>query len=45
MELAIDLWLAEHNRVRIHQGKMCCDRTPIEMFLDDLKTLREMILN
>ena len=35
-KLQIDLaaWLHHYNHQRIHQGKMCCRRTPIETFLD-----------
>ena len=28
----IELWLEEYNHDRTHQGKMCCGRTPMEMF-------------
>lgn len=30
----LDEWLAHYNNERTHQGKMCCDRTPMETLLD-----------
>lgn len=45
LQIDLDLWLAEYNNVRTHQGKMCCGRTPMETFLDGLKTVREKMLN
>jgi transposase InsO family protein len=45
LQIDLDLWLAEFNNVRTHQGKMCCGRTPMETFLDGLRTVREKMLN
>ena len=35
-ELQIDLdeWISYYNNDRTHQGKMCCERTPMETFID-----------
>ncbi len=37
----LDMWLAEYNHQRTHQGKMCCGRTPMETFDDGKKIWME----
>ena len=31
----LDEWIEYYNNERIHQGKKCCGRTPLEILLDD----------
>ena len=35
----LDEWLEYYNNDRIHQGKICCGRTPIETLLDGKQIL------
>lgn len=39
----LDDWLAYYNNERIHQGKMCCGRTPVETFFDGKKIWQEKV--
>jgi transposase InsO family protein len=41
LQVDLDEWLIEYNERRTHQGKMCNGRTPMETFLDGIKTVRE----
>lgn len=34
LQADLDIWLAEYNAERTHQGKMCCGRTPLQTLLD-----------
>jgi hypothetical protein len=34
-------WLAEYNQVRIHQGRSCSGRAPMQTFLDAAAAARE----
>lgn len=45
LQIDLDVWLAEYNNERTHQGKMCLGRTPLATFLDGLKIVREKMLN
>ena len=45
LQVDLDIWMMEYNHHRTHQGKMCCDRTPMET-LEDGKTIwKEKFLN
>lgn len=33
LQLDLDVWLADYNNERTHQGKMCCGRTPMETLI------------
>jgi len=37
----LDGWVESYNNERTHQGKMCCERTPIETMLDGKLILAE----
>jgi hypothetical protein len=41
----LDNWLWHYNNERIHQGKMCCGRTPMETLLDGKRVWAEKNLN
>lgn len=41
----LDLWLADYNNFRTHQGKMCNGRTPMQTFLDAKVIVREKVAN
>jgi len=45
--LQVDLedWLRHYNHERTHQGKMCCDRTPIEAMIDGKEIWKVKIVN
>jgi transposase InsO family protein len=40
----LDAWLEKYNNVRTHQGKMCCGRTPMQTFLDNLDEAKEKLI-
>jgi transposase InsO family protein len=37
----LDLWMAEYNEVRTHQGKWCYGKTPMQTFHDTASAARE----
>lgn len=37
----LDVWIAHYNNERTHQGKMCCERTPMATFEDGKRISRE----
>lgn len=37
----LDVWVANYNNERTHQGKMCCGRTPMETFIDGKRVWAE----
>jgi transposase InsO family protein len=41
----LDNWIYHYNYERIHQGKMCCGRTPMQTLLDGKKTWDEKVKN
>lgn len=41
----LDEWLNYYNNSRIHQGKMCCGRTPMETLLDGKRIWAEKNLS
>ncbi len=34
LQADLDLWIAEYNRVRTHQGRYCFGKTPMQTFID-----------
>lgn len=40
----LDDWLTKYNNRRTHQGKMCCGRTPMQTFLDNLDEAKEKLI-
>lgn len=45
LQTDLDNWLWHYNNERTHQGKMCCDRTPMETLLDGKQLWAEKNLN
>ena len=41
----LDEWLKYYNYDRTHQGKMCCDRTPMETLMDGKEVWKDKITN
>jgi transposase InsO family protein len=41
LQVDLDAWIASYNDERTHQGKMCCDRTPMATFEDGKRICRE----
>jgi len=41
LQTDLDEWLGKYNTERIHQGKMCCGRTPFETMIDGVKIWQE----
>lgn len=39
----LDDWLYDYNHERTHQGKMCCDRTPIQTLIDGKEAWHDKI--
>jgi transposase InsO family protein len=40
----LDFWLKEDNEVRVHQGRRCYGRTPLQTFLDTIPLAKEKVL-
>ncbi len=40
----LDLWLTEYNEQRVHSGKYCYGKTPLQTFLDSLPLAKEKML-
>jgi len=41
----LDLWLTEYNENRVHSGKYCYGKTPMQTFVDRLPLAREKMLS
>ena len=41
----LDLWLTEYNENRVHSGKYCYGKTPMQTFADSLPLAREKMLS
>ena len=41
----LDLWLTEYNEQRVHSGKYCYGKTPLQTFMDTLPLAKEKMLN
>jgi hypothetical protein len=42
--MALEIWLAEYNEVRSHQGRWCYGKKPMQTFLSSLPLAREKVL-
>ncbi len=40
----LDLWLSEYNQQRVHSGKYCYGKTPLQTFKDTLPLAKEKML-
>lgn len=40
----LDLWLTEYNEQRVHSGKYCYGKTPLQTFKDTLRLVKEKML-
>jgi transposase InsO family protein len=40
----LDAWLREYNETRLHQGRWCYGKTPIQTFLDSVPLAKEKLL-
>lgn len=41
LQADLDVWLAEYNRARTHQGRCCYGKIPLQTFLDAAPAARE----
>jgi transposase InsO family protein len=44
LQADLDLWLAEYNERRPHQGRWCFGKTPMQTFLDTIPLAKEKIM-
>jgi hypothetical protein len=44
LQADLDLWIAEYNERRPHQGRWCFGKTPIQTFLDTIPLAKEKIM-
>jgi transposase InsO family protein len=44
LQADLDLWLAEYNQLRPHQGRWCYGKTPMQTFLDALPVAKEKLM-
>jgi hypothetical protein len=44
LQADLDLWIAEYNERRPHQGRWCFGKTPMQTFLDALPLAKEKLM-
>jgi transposase InsO family protein len=44
LQADLDMWLTEYNEERVHQGRWCYGRTPMQTFLDTIPLAKEKLL-
>ena len=44
LQADLDGWLREYNEERVHQGRLCYGRTPMQTFLDTIPLAKEKLL-
>jgi len=44
LQVDLDTWLSEYNEKRLHSGKYCYGKTPIQTFLDAIPMTREKMI-
>jgi hypothetical protein len=44
LQVDLDRWLKEYNEARVHQGRWCYGRTPMQTFLDTIPLAKEKLL-
>jgi len=45
LQVVLDTWTKEYNEERVHSGKYCFGKTPMQTFLDSMPLVKEKILN
>lgn len=45
LQADLDTWMKEYNEERVHSGKYCFGKTPMQTFLDSMPLVREKMLN
>jgi len=45
LQLDLDTWLKDYNEERVHSGKHCFGKTPMQTFLDSIPLVKEKMLN
>jgi transposase InsO family protein len=44
LQADLEMWLKEYNEERVHQGRRCYGRTPLQTFLDTIPLAKEKLL-
>jgi transposase-like protein len=44
LQADLDVWLAEYNEARPHQGRWCYGKTPMQTFIDTLPVAKEKLM-
>ena len=44
LQTDLDTWLVDYNHRRLHQGRWCFGKTPMQTFLDALPLAKEKIM-
>ena len=44
LQADLDVWVAEYNKVRPHQGRWCYGKTPMQTFLDAVPLARDKMI-
>lgn len=44
LQTDLDEWLRKYNTERAHQGKICCERTPMETLIDGKQIWKEKFI-
>ncbi len=45
LQVDLDTWLKNYNEERVHSGKYCFGKTPMQTFLDSMPLVKEKMLN
>ena len=45
LQADLDTWLKQYNEQRVHSGKYCFGKTPMQTFLDSIPLVKEKMLN
>lgn len=45
LQADLDTWLTYYNEERVHSGKYCFGKTPIQTFMDSIPLVKEKTLN
>ncbi len=45
LQADLDTWMKEYNEERVHSGKFCFGKTPMQTFLDSVPLVKEEMLN
>ena len=44
LQADLDLWIADYNQQRSHQGRWCFGKTPMQTFLDAIPLAKEKLM-